>query len=273
MATTQATSKDGSTIAVDTVGQGPTVILVGGAFNDRSTVAGVAAVLAPHFTAVTYDRRGRGDSTDLAVAAGLGFQVLNEIDDLAAVIEHAGGHAALFGHSSGAILCLEAALAGLPVDAVAVYEPPFRADPELPHPPADILERITAAVEKGDRDGAASLFLGEAVGVPAEAVAGMKQGPEWAFLADKALSLPYDVAVSQPWEPAGRERLAALTMPVLAVYGDQTSPGLRAGTEFVAESVPGAQLEVLPGEDHSVLRNPEALEPTLRTFFSSRVQA
>ena len=265
--TSYATSKDGSTIAVDTVGEGPTVILIGGAFNDRGTVAGLASVLAPHFTVVTYDRRGRTDSTDRAVEAGLGFLVRNEIDDLAAVIEHVGGRAALFGHSSGAILCLEGALAGLPVDRVAVYEPPYRADPDLPHPPADLLDRITAAAEKGDREGAASLFLGEAIGVPPQALEGMKRGPEWAFLLDKALTLPYDILLSRPSEMADRERLATLTTPVLAVYGDRTFPGLRAGTELVAETVPGARLAVLPGEDHGVLRNPEALEPTLREFF------
>ncbi|GAA2034832.1 alpha/beta hydrolase [Catenulispora yoronensis] len=267
MTTAHVTSKDGSTIAVDTVGQGPAVILVGGAFNDRSTVAATAAALAPHFTAVTYDRRGRVESTDKAVEAGLGFRVQNEIDDVAAVIEHVGGHAALFGHSSGAILCLEAALHGLPVDAVAGYEPPYRADPDLPHSGRDFLDRITAFAENGDREGAASLFLSEAMGVPPEGLEGMKQGPGWDFLLDKALTLPYDVTLSQPWELADRERLATLSLPVLAVYGDRTFPMLRAGTEMVAEAVPGARLVVLPGEDHGVLAHPEALEPSLREFF------
>src|SRR4051794_27733277 len=95
-ATTHVTSRDGTTLAVDMIGQGPVVILIGGAFNDRSTVAALAAALAPDFTAVTYDRRGRVGSDDKAIEAGGGFEVQNEIDDLAAVIEHAGGPAALF---------------------------------------------------------------------------------------------------------------------------------------------------------------------------------
>ncbi|NUR61932.1 MAG: alpha/beta hydrolase [Catenulispora sp.] len=266
--TSHVTSKDGTTIAVDSVGTGPAVILIGGAFNDRSTVAGLAAALAPQFTAVTYDRRGRVDSDDRAVAAGGGYDVQNEVDDIAAVIGHLGGPASLFGHSSGAILALEAALRGLPVDSVAVYEPPYRADPELPHPPAEVRERMIALVEKGDRDGAASLFVGDIMGLPPAAVAGMKQGPEWEFLCDKALALPYDLELSRPWEMADCERLATLDKPVLAVYGDQTAPGLMAGTKMVAETVPGARLVVLPGEDHSVLRNPEALAPSLREFYA-----
>ena len=265
--TDHITSQDGSTIAVDSQGQGPVVILVGGAFNDRGTVAGVAAELAPRFTFVTYDRRGRGESTDVVREAGGAFDVRNEIDDLAAVIEHVGGRAHLFGHSSGGILVLEGAMRGLPVDSVAVYETPYRADPDLPHPPADLLDRITALADKGDRDGAASLFLTEAIGLPPEVVSGMKHGPVWSFLLDKALTLPYDVAFSRPSEAVDRDRLAALRMPVLAVYGDQTAPGLMAGAKVVAESVPGAQLAVLPGQDHSVLQHPEALAPTLIEFF------
>jgi pimeloyl-ACP methyl ester carboxylesterase len=267
--TERITSQDGSVIAVDSVGvgQGPVVILVGGAFNDRSTVAGVAAALGPRFTVVTYDRRGRGESTDTAREAGGAFDIANEIDDIAAVIEHAGGHAHLFGHSSGGILVLEAAMRGLPVDSVAVYEPPFRADPDLPHPPSDFLDRITALAEKGDRDGAASLFFSEAIGLPPEIVSGMKHGPVWSFFLDKALTLPYDVAVSAPSDSVDRNRLAGLAIPVLAVYGDQTAPALMAGTKAVAEAVPGARLVVLPGEDHGVLQHPAVLAPVLVEFF------
>jgi hypothetical protein len=39
-------SADGTTIAFDRSGEGPALILVGGAFNDRSTVAAHGALLA-----------------------------------------------------------------------------------------------------------------------------------------------------------------------------------------------------------------------------------
>jgi pimeloyl-ACP methyl ester carboxylesterase len=45
---------------VERTGAGPTLVLVGGAFTDRSTVAGTAAALSGSYTAWTYDRRGRG---------------------------------------------------------------------------------------------------------------------------------------------------------------------------------------------------------------------
>src|SRR5207247_1872959 len=62
----KAISKDGTPIAFDTLGTGPPIILVDGAFCTRSfgPMPKLAPLLAPHFTVFTYDRRGRGDSGD-----------------------------------------------------------------------------------------------------------------------------------------------------------------------------------------------------------------
>ena len=57
-------SKDGTFIAFDRSGEGPPIILVLGALNDRSSAAPLAVALAPHFTVYAYDRRGRGESGD-----------------------------------------------------------------------------------------------------------------------------------------------------------------------------------------------------------------
>jgi hypothetical protein len=62
-------SKDGTPIACSQSGQGPALILVVGAFNDRSTGAPLAAQLSERFTVFNYDRRGRGASGDTAPSA------------------------------------------------------------------------------------------------------------------------------------------------------------------------------------------------------------
>nr|WP_055503544.1 alpha/beta hydrolase [Nonomuraea pusilla] len=257
------TSKDGTTLAVDTVGEGAPVILVGGAFNDRSTVAALGAELAPRFSVVTYDRRGRGGSDDRSGD----YLVANEVDDLAAVIAHAGGRASVFGHSSGAVLVLEGAMRGLPIDRVAVYEPAYRAAEDAPGPAADLYDRLKALVAAGDRDGAAEVFLREAVGVPDSVIAGMRSGEAWPFLTGKAPSLPYDVLLSTPWQVMPFDRLARIGVPVLAVYGDRTAPGLAEATRAVAATVPGAELKVMEGEDHAVLQRPAGLAGILADFF------
>ncbi|MGW5364796.1 alpha/beta fold hydrolase [Actinopolymorpha pittospori] len=142
------TSSDGTTIAFERYGEGPPVILIGGACNDRSTVAGLAASLASDVTAIAYDRRGRGGSGD----NGSDYSVTREVDDIAALIERVGGSASLFGHSSGAILAIEATLRGLPVNALAAYEPPYVVDGTRPHPGADLGDRLRVLIEQERRD-------------------------------------------------------------------------------------------------------------------------
>jgi pimeloyl-ACP methyl ester carboxylesterase len=260
------TSADGSTITYQAFGRGAPVILIGGAFNDRTTMLALAATLAPHVTAVVYDRRGRGDSTDDSKPGE--FAVAREIEDLAALIEALGGRASLFGHSSGGVLALEAANHGLPVGKVAVYEPAYIIPAARPVPPPDSFDRLKDLVAKGDRDGAAGLFLEEQVGVPARAVAGMRAGEGWGYMLAQAATLPYDVALCSVDHGTPAERLAALHVPTLAVYGDQTSEFLQAATRAVAAAVPGTRLVVLEGQDHGVLHHPETLLPPLTEFFA-----
>jgi pimeloyl-ACP methyl ester carboxylesterase len=261
------TSADGSTIAYQTFGDGAPVILIGGAFNDRTTMLGVAGVLAPRFTGVVYDRRGRGDSTD-NVKDGA-YAVEREIEDLSALIEALGGRASLFGHSSGGILALEAVMRGLPVDKVAVYEVPYiPQDGSRPLPPEDGFERLKAVVGRGDANGAATLFLTEQVGVPAPVVDQMRAGDGWAYMAAQAHSLPYDTALGGPVNEIPSERLAAIHTPALVINGDATWDWMQTAARIVAETIPGARRSVLPGQDHGVLAFPEELRPVLTEFLA-----
>jgi len=81
-------SADGTTIAFDRSGAGPGIILVHGALTGRAhpVLRDVAAALAPWFTVFNYDRRGRGGSQDT-----VRYAAEREIEDLAALIEAAGG--------------------------------------------------------------------------------------------------------------------------------------------------------------------------------------
>ncbi|MFE6863753.1 alpha/beta fold hydrolase [Nocardia sp. NPDC057668] len=262
--TSTVTSRDGSTIAVDVIGSGAPVILIGGAFNDRSTVAALAAALAPDFTAVTYDRRARGGSDDRAAD----YATQSEIEDLTAVIAHMGGRASVFGHSSGGILALEGLMHGLPIDRVAVYETPYLTDGTRPAPAAGTRERLAELVRAGENDAAVTLFLEQNVGVPAEMVAGMRAADDWAFLVANAGGLPYDALVCGDDLAPPAARLAGIAAPVLAVYGDRTWPWLAAGTRAVGATVPGAETLGIAGADHGILADPERLAPVLRTFFA-----
>jgi pimeloyl-ACP methyl ester carboxylesterase len=257
------TSADGTQIAVETVGEGRPVVLIGGAFNDRTTMTGLARVLSPYYQAASYDRRGRGDSGDQSGD----YSVDREMEDLRAVIGQAGGPACLFGHSSGAVLALEAASRGLPVAKVAAYETPFIPEGSRSRPASDVSERLVRLVRAGDREGATALFQTEMIGLPAEMVEGMRHSDMWGYLTGLAHSLPYDCALFEPGCPVPSERLAGIAVPTLAIAGSNTFPWLAEATRQVAETVPGARFESLDGQDHGVLQQAEALLPCLREFF------
>lgn len=255
-------SADSTRIAVEVAGTGRPVVLIGGAFNDRTTMLSLARVLAPYYQAVIYDRRGRGDSGDVSVD----YSVEREMEDLSAVIGHVGGAAAFFGHSSGAVLALEATRRRLPVERVAAYETPFIPEGSRPRPAPDVAGRLVSLVRSGDRDGATSLFQTEVIGLPAEMVAGMRQSDLWGHLTGLAHTLPYDYALFEAGNPVPAGQLAEITVPVLAIAGSNTFPWLAQATEQVARAIPGGRFLSLEGQDHGVLHHPDALLGCLREF-------
>ncbi|MEV6906802.1 alpha/beta hydrolase [Amycolatopsis sp. NPDC051071] len=255
------TSADGTPIAFERTGDGTPVILVGGAFNDRTTVAGLAATLSPDFTAIAYDRRGRGDSGPGAV-----YSVEREVEDLAALIDHVGGSAAVFGHSSGAVLALEAAARGVAMTSLAVYEPPYVVDDSRPKPAADLFDRVRALIADGNRDDAAELFLVEAAATPAEIVKGMRDDPFWAWFTGLAHTLPYDLALCGPGNGLPDGRLAKIAAPTLVMDGGEGDAWLRAAARAVAAAIPGARHVTVEGQDHGVLHQPDALRGPLTEF-------
>jgi pimeloyl-ACP methyl ester carboxylesterase len=128
------TSRDGTSIAFDLLGTGPPLVLVGGAAQYRAIdpwTAQLAKLLAAEFAVYHYDRRGDGDSGDKAP-----YDVEREVEDLDALIEHAGEFAVVFGSSSGAVLALRAAYAGVAIRKLVLYEPLFIVDDSRPPLPA-----------------------------------------------------------------------------------------------------------------------------------------
>ncbi|MDO3703631.1 alpha/beta hydrolase [Micromonospora sp. C28SCA-DRY-2] len=239
-------SADGTPIAHERFGDGPPIILIGGAFNDRSTIRALAeALAAAGFTAFAYDRRGRGDSGDTPP-----YQVRREIEDVAALVEAAGGKAHLYGLSSGAILAAYATAHGLPVSGLVMFEPPFQVGPHAGSRP-DISARTAELIAAGDRAGAVEHFMVTAVGLPAEAVAGMRAEPMWPFLESMAHTLPYDGLISGDGSlPV--DRLAGIGVPTLVVESTASPQWLRDGARATAEAIPGARHVGLPGGFHEV---------------------
>ncbi|MFF0738851.1 alpha/beta fold hydrolase [Streptomyces sp. NPDC004111] len=262
-------SADGTAIAYERLGSGPAVVLVGGAFMTRGDSAALAGLLSEHFTVITYDRRGRGDSTDSPA-----YDVQREVEDLDALIECAGGAAMVFGMSSGAALALEAVARGSAVSRLALYEPPFITDSSRPSLPADYVAHLTALVEQGAYGEAVAYFMTEAVGMPAEAVAGMRQAPFWTGMEATARTLPYDGQVmgdTMSGRPLPADRWQSVTVPVLVGSGDAGAPHMLTGARELAALADNFTLHVFPGQEHDIA--PELLAPVLTGFLASGEQA
>ena len=258
-------SRDGTAIAFDKAGRGPALILVDGAlcYRGAGPSKSVAAELSADFTVYTYDRRGRGESGDAA-----GYAVEREVEDLAALIEEAGGSARLCGFSSGAVLALEAANRGLGVEKLALYEPPFIVDDSRAPLPSDYAARLDRLLATGRRGDAPRLFMGQ-VGMPRVLVALMRFMPAWSKLKSVAPTLRYDAAVmgdTQSGRALPAERWSAVSAPTLVIVGGKSPGWMQNGTRALAELLPNAERRSLEGQTHMVKANP--LAPLLTEFLA-----
>ena len=262
------TSTDGTALACERAGDGPSIVLVGGGATDRSENAPIVPLLAERFTVVNYDRRGRGGSGDTPP-----YALAREIEDLATVVDSVGGHAHLYGASSGGALALEAAAAGVAVDRLAVYEVPYFVD-------ADGVERwrtyrrdLAAALAAGDRGDAFAMFM-RVAGSSEDDIARARGSDVWPSCEAIAPTLAYDAAcVGDGPPPTGT--LARVPVPTLVMTGGASPDSFVGGggsffddaAAAIASAVPGAERATLPAQTHMV--DPAVLAPALARFFTS----
>jgi pimeloyl-ACP methyl ester carboxylesterase len=241
------TSADGTPIAYEAVGDGPVVVIVGGALSRAADAMGIADALAEAgFRAVAWDRRGRGSSGDAQ-----GTTPAHEVQDLTAVIEAVGGEAAVLGHSSGAVLALYAAAAGAPITALFLSEPPLRFG--VDEPADDLPERLQALVDEGRPDEAVATFQIEGVGLPREMVDGMRNSEQFTALVPLAQSTVYDTTLVREVSTPTPEMLS-VSQPVTVMRGAQTFPMLITASDRLATEIGGAELVVVP---ESVMHRPD----------------
>jgi pimeloyl-ACP methyl ester carboxylesterase len=259
------TSADGTTIAYETRGTGPALILVAGAMchRDSGPDRDLAAALADDHTVYFYDRRGRGDSGDTPP-----WSADREIDDLAAVLTAAGGRAAVLGTSSGAVLAADAATRLDGITALALYEPPFIVDDTRAPREAAFTTDTEALVARGDRSGAIKKFMRH-VGVPAPVVAIMPLTPPWKKLTKVAHTLAYDLRIlgdtgrGRPLDPA---RWSGVTVPAVVIDGGKSPQYMRNAAKALSQALPKAEYRTLPGQTHIVKAT--ALAPAVKEFLA-----
>lgn len=251
-------SADGTTIGFERSGDGPPVILMGGALNDRFTTAELAEQLAPRFTVLNYDRRGRGLSSDTAP-----YSIAREIEDLDAVISAAGGSAAVFANCTGGMLALEAVGQGLAISKLAMYEPPYIVDDLQPRLGPEYRQRLDELLADGKPGDAVVHFMTKAVGLPAEFAAKRRSSSFWPSIEVLAPTLPYDaVIVGDSSLPT--DLIARITIPTLVLDGGSSPAWQRNSAKAFAEALPNARYCTLEGQNHKLVA--EAVLPVLTEF-------
>jgi pimeloyl-ACP methyl ester carboxylesterase len=259
------TSRDGTTIAYEQSGAGPALIIVASALSDRSDARKLAGLLSSRFTVINYDRRGRGRSTDTQP-----YAVEREIEDIAALLEVAGGSASVFGSSSGAVLALRAAASGLPITRMALFEPPFRLTPNGGVPPAQLEAELRELLDADRRGDAVKRFMSVEMGVPGIGFVLMRLWPGlWKSMTAMAPTILHDLAVMDGTTGGGPlpPEWAQVTTPTLVMDGGKSEERLRSAAAALAELLPNAQHRTLEGQSHAApVMNPKSVAPIVTDF-------
>ncbi|GAA3524013.1 alpha/beta hydrolase [Aeromicrobium panaciterrae] len=259
------TSADGTRIAYDDLGDGPAVIVLAGATCTRGVTRPLADALAARCRVINVDRRGRGESDDASQHPP--YLVEREVEDIAALIEAVGGHASLYGHSSGAALAMNAAARGLSIDRVVMHDAPYNlAGGEQAG--VDWHARLHTLLAE-DRPSDAMVEFMKLVGVPEQVVTGMQQGLGWATMTEVAPTLAYDSAAMGD-EHGGVvpiDLLARVTAPTLVLVGGADHGFMIDVARQLVEALPNGALDHMVGAGHDVAGDivAERIAPFLTT--------
>src|SRR5690606_25565625 len=238
------TTSAGDTVAFDHYGQRgePAVLFIAGAGPTRAgdpVTSQTAKLVAERgFQASVHDRIGRGDS-----AARGPIAIERELEAIKTIAEELAGPVVLVGHSSGCAIAIEAAgrierLAGL-----VLWEAPIG---QFTTGAPAWWGVVEGAIEQGRLEDAVAAYM---VDMPPEWIEGLKQSPEYPDLINSWV--PDGTALANV-ESAGLEAsLRDVTVPVLAVVGTETFPGMAATATAIAAAAPHGSHEAVEGAWHS----------------------
>ena len=253
------TSTDGTTLAYDVYGTGPALIYVTGAscFRSFRPIVSDSKAFAKEFTVYTFDRRGRGDSGNT-----LPWSVDREVDDINALIDAAGGTAYVYGHSSGAVLALEAALRlGDKVRKVVLHDASYVHDQTEKVAYGQLGLQIHQLLKDGKHGAAMKRFL-LGIGMPKAFVFLLPLFPGWKTMVALAPTLAYDIALTSDVPPV--KRATQMTVPTHILVGQKNPARLHAVAGQLATAIPNAQVSTLAGQDH--MASAKAVLPVLVSF-------
>ena len=231
--------------------------------------------LAPSFHVLAPDLYGSGASPPWP--SDRPARLREEVDLIEPVLASAGAPFCLVGHSYGAAVALVAALANPGrVRALAVYEPTLFSliDAESSAPnEADGIRNVAAAaaaaVEAGDVDGAAELFIDYWAGAGA-----------WRWIPDaRKPAILKSVANVGRWaeallgETTPLSAFAALDIPVLYMVGKRSTPSALGVARLLTGVLPRVEVVAFAALDHmGPVTNPQAVNEAIAGFLEAQTR-
>ncbi|MGM0385091.1 MAG: alpha/beta fold hydrolase [Actinomycetota bacterium] len=238
-----AISRDGTPIAFWARGNGPPLVLVHGAVSDHRRWR-ITPLLEPHRTVLLMDRRGRGRSGDAP-----DWSLEREVEDVLAVVEAAaerGEPVDLLGHSLGGLLALRAAARSPHLRRLVLYEPVITEPPA----PLELVTRMQALLDDGDRAGVVELMMREVVLMPEDELASLRSQPAWPSRVAAAHTLPRElgaVRTSRAWDPSEGLRVQ---VPTLLLVGGDSPPHVADDARLLSDVLPACTVTVIEGQQH-----------------------
>ena len=233
---------DGARIYFTTYGKGtPVVLLHGGLSSQRYWGDQVPALVRAGYRVILIDSRGHGRSS--RDARPYTYELMAS-DVLAVMDRLAVRRAAMVGWSDGAIIGLVMALK----------------DPER-------LTRVFAFAANMDPSGVDPAVASN----PTFVRFGRRAAADYAALSPTPKDFEgFQKAITRMWDTEPNYKaadLARIHVPVAIVDGDHDEAILRAHTDYLARSIPGAKLVILPGASHfAMLQRPAAFNAAMLAF-------
>lgn len=255
-------SKDGTDIAYDIYGSGPVLIYITGAicFRNFMPVVKDAKVFGSEFSVYNYDRRGRGDSTNI-----LPYSIEREVEDIEALIDAAGGSAVLYGHSSGAVLALEAGLKfPSKVKKIFLYDAAYASSEKDQREYLGLMSEVTELIRANKNAAALRKFV-IGIGMPKVFAYLLPVMPGWKTMKALAPTLAYDMILTKGLPPF--ERAAKLKVPTKIAYGEKSPCSMHVVAKDLAHTLPEKDSLQVAGQDHMV--SAKILLPLLKEFLTA----
>ena len=236
-----AVSADGTLVRAFDDGNGPAILVIHPGLDDGRSWAKVAARLSGRFRVIRVVRRHY--RLDLPPAA---YSIDREVEDVLAAAA-IGPPVLLVGHSSGAVVALEAmARAPTAFAGAVLFEPPVATGPPDPSGAAAIA-RANAAVADGKPGKAGQIFVRDIVGMPATAAlllrAIMIVTPRLRALVPRQVTDLDGVGIRL-------DAYSKISTPAVLLGAERSPAHLARSLDALAAVMPNAEKIVLARRDH-----------------------